>query len=266
MLGRPAPRREADCDEPDQSPFFRWERDMIAPLTASLTELAVAGGAGARHVLTEVATVSGVPDMVVAHLDERAISARLAAGMSPVVDFTQVRALIAIANGHRSVSGLAGATGVSPGHLRGSVLPTLAALGWVTPLSGRGRTAQVEPLHVLQPLAHQLMTVEAKKSAWQRAVNQAMRHTGSADASYIALDAARASAALEQRAAIARLGVGVLLVNRLTSEVRVVSRPRPHAPHLAMRAVLAERAWQLVLTGQTAGPSYPVFGRNLHAV
>ncbi|WP_091243344.1 hypothetical protein [Klenkia soli] len=266
MLGLAAPHLDEVGATPERPQAFRWEQDMIAPLVGSIAQLGSPDVTGARHVLTEVPTVSGVPDIVMAELNETAVAARRSAGLRPVVDYSQVRTLLVVADGFRTVTAMSGATGLSVGHLRGNVLPALATLGWVTPVRGRGAAAQVDAVHVLQPLGDELVTVEAKKSAWQRAVHQAMRHTGSADSSYIALDAARADVAVEQRAAIAGLGVGVLLVDSPTGQVQVAARPRAHVPDRAAHAVLAERVWQLVLNGQTAGPSYPVFGRTLHAV
>ena len=267
MLQLAVPSGRPPGQGPDGRMSFRWERDMIPPLAESVTDLLSASkGPGAEYVLTEVPSASGVPDVVLARFDEDALAFRLAAGLLPVVDVTQVRTLVAVASGHRTVSGLAAAAGITSGYLRGSVLPALAARGWVETPTKRGGEAAVTPLHVLQPIAEQLVTVEAKKAAWQRAVNQAMRHTASADSSYIALDAARAGSAIEQRAAIRRLGVGVLVVDRITGCVRVASRPQRHRPDRAMRTVLAERAWQLVASGQTAGPTFPVFGRDLAAI
>ena len=245
---------------------FRWERDMVPPLMAVVDDVVPHRGLGPVHVLTEVASASGVPDLVAVRFDERVTSERLAAGLAPVTDLTQVRALVAAAAGSRTVEQIAGAAQVTRAYMRGSVLPALVDAGWLQPPTGRGSSALVAPRYLLRPIASDLITVEAKKAAWQRALNQAMRHAPSADGCYIALDATRATPAIAQRAAIRRLSVGLLTVDPVTCRVTVVARPRRRPADPAMRTLLAERSWQLVLAGQTAGPTFPVFGRDLTAV
>jgi hypothetical protein len=239
---------------------------MVPPLMAAVDDVVPRRARVPVHVLTEVPSASGVPDVVAVRFDERVTSERLAAGLGPIGDLTQVRALVAASDGGRTVAQLADAAQVTRAYLRGSVLPALVDAGWLEPTAGRGSAGVVAPRHPMRPVATDLVTIEAKKAAWQRAVNQAMRHAPSADACYIALDAARATPAIAQRAAIRRLGVGLLTVDPVTCRVTVVARPRrrPHDP--AMRMLLAERAWQLVLAGRTTGPTFPVFGRDLTAV
>ncbi len=266
MLDRLAAGDEAVAVPESRVLAFRWERDMLPPLMAVVDDVVPHQGRGPVHVLTEVASASGVPDLVAVRFDERMTSERLAAGLGPIGDLTQVRALVAAADGGRTVAQLAAAAQVTRAYLRGSVLPALVDAGWLEPTTGRGSSAVVTPRHLLRPVAADLVTIEAKKAAWQRAVNQAMRHAPSTDACYVALDAIRAAPAIAQRAAIRRLGVGLLTVDPVTCRVTVIARPRrrPHDP--AMRTLLAERSWQLVLSGQTTGPTFPVFGRDLTAV
>lgn len=242
---------------------FRWEREMLPPLLAAADSLVPHLRRRHAHVLTEVASASGVPDLVVLSFDQQVVAERLAAGLAPVEDLTQVRALVAAAGGARTVDELAAAAQVTRAYLRGNVLPALVQAGWLKPTTGRGCSAIVEPRHLIRSVAADLVTVEAKRTAWQRAVNQAMRHALSADACYIALDAARATPAIAQRAAIGRLGVGLLTVDPVTCRVAVVARPRCRPYDPGMRTLLAERAWQLVLSGKSAGPTFPVFGRDL---
>lgn len=242
---------------------FRWEQEMVPALVAAADGLVRNRGPEPVRVLTEVASAVGVPDLVAIRFDESATIERLDAGLLPVVDLTQVRSLVAAAGGARSVVQLAHAAGVTPSYMRRSVLPALMEIGWLESPMGRGQRADVVPRHSIRSIAFDLITVEAKKSAWQRAVNQAMRHASSSDNSYIALDATRAAPAIEQRAAIRRLGVGLLTVDPETYKVKLVTRApnRPSDP--AMRMLLAERAWQLALAGKSAGPTFPVFGRDL---
>lgn len=266
MLDLPTAHAEAAQTTGARVLAFRWERDMLPPLAAAVGALAPPSGQERVHVLTEVASVSGVPDLVAVRFDRDAIGERRGAGLAPVTDLTQVRTLVAVADGGRTAGQLATAAQVTVAYMRGKILPALVGAGWLESITGRGCSAIVSPRHILRPLARNLITVEAKKAAWQRALNQAMRHAPSSDGCFIALDAARATPAIAQQDAIRKLGVGLLTVDPMTGRVTVVARPHRHPSDPVRRTVLAERAWQLTLTGQTAGPTFPVFGRDLTAI
>lgn len=236
---------------------FRWESDMLLPLRDALS---VVVGQAPCLALLEVPAAAGVPDLVALVLDEHVIARRLAGGLAPVQDLTHARVLHALTAGIDDIDQLSTAAQVTASHLRRSVLPALTAAGWLSTADA----ASVVLHHTLEPIASLVVTVEAKKAAWQRAFKQALAHSASADRAFIAIDAVRATAVVEQRAALRRMGVGVLTVDAVTSRVKVVARPRRTVPVPAQRTLLAERAWALHLAGETAGPSWPVFGRTLH--
>lgn len=231
---------------------------MLPPLRAALP---VVVGQARCLALLEVPAAAGVPDLVALVLDEQVIARRLAAGLAPVQDLTHARVLHALTAGIDDIDQLSTAAQVTAGHLRRTVLPALIAAGWLSTAAGPAMVVLHQPL---EPIASLVVTVEAKKAAWQRAFKQALAHSASADHAFIAMDAVRATAVVEQRAALRRMGVGVLTVDAVTGQVKVVARPGRTAPVLAQRTLLAERAWALHLAGETAGPSWPVFGRTLH--
>lgn len=236
---------------------FRWESDMLPPLRDALPVVV-----GQRCLaLLEVPAAAGVPDLVALVLDEPVVARRLAGGLAPVQDLTHARVLQALTAGIDDIDQLSRTAQVTAAHLRRSVLPALTAAGW---LNTAANGASVVMHHPLEPIASLVVTVEAKKAAWQRAFKQALAHSASADRAFIAMDAMRATAVVEQRGVLRRMGVGVLTVDAVTGRVTVVARPRQTAPVPVQRTLLAERAWALHLAGETAGPSWPVFGRTLH--
>ena len=251
---------------------------MMAPLEAAAGTLC-AGLPGEPEVFFEVPLAAGVPDMVAVAFDAAVLKRRLEAGLAPVVNVSAVRTLTALSAGAVEVAAISDVAGLSTGYLRRSVLPGLAAAGWVQWRAG----TVVRLLHDFVPVVSWAVTVEAKRAGWAQAVSQAQRHVVAADRAFVALDAARAGAAVAHAAHLARAGVGLVTVRAVhdadgvegvqhgsmveVASFPMVGRPRlPRArrsPNVCAKALLGERVWELALGGCRSGPTHLVFGRDL---
>ncbi|GAA2735235.1 hypothetical protein GCM10009867_17080 [Pedococcus aerophilus] len=250
---------------------FAREAHMLAPLAEAAAALC-SGLSGDPQVFFEVPLAAGVPDMVVVTFDAAVMEARQVAGLGPVTDVSAVRTLVGLGAGATGVDDLAVAAGLSAGHLRRTVLPSLSDAGWVERVGGK----DVVLLHPVRPVVSWAVAVEAKRSAWAQAVSQAHRMLPAADRVFVALDAARAGRAVGNAKHLASLGVGLATVEAEPAfgacQVAVVSSPmagRPglprghRAPKLAAKVLLGERVWELELAGRRHGPTQLVFGRDL---
>jgi len=249
---------------------FRWEMDMLGPIAGSVGVLMRhLPGRGSPDVRFEVASATGVPDVIAVRWHTGELRRRQQLGLPPVLDVTRMRALTALSAGSLTSAALAAACGVSVSHVRRTVVPQLIDDGWVAGArahSGRGPGALVRPLVRHRPLVGAVVTVEAKRSAWKQAFAQARRHRACSDAAYVALDAAWASVAVRFADEMSACGVGLLTVDAASGRVRVVSRPAIRgATRDADRRLIAERAWGLQLAGARSGVVSPVFGRDLVA-
>lgn len=250
---------------------FLLESDMIAALLPRLRRLA-GWRKGEVDVFFEVPAARGVPDVVAVQF-----TASTRRGCrSAVVERADVAAWMALTD--RAAAGevvssardLAMHVGVSPGHLGRAVLPRLFVRDVVAP-AGRGRWVLIAPYEI--PVSR-LVTVELKTRDRFGALHQAVAHGQGADRAWVVLDAARLplhSAAGEAvRQAYASRGIGLATLRRGGGAVTVLSRPAPGGAHSfsdftrrVARAVLAEQVFALHLAGLNAGPSWPVFGRDL---
>ena len=217
------------------------------------------------HVLFEVPAAAGIPDVlcVAFHRDE--ISRRTGLGLAPVLDVTAVRLLSAVADGPRDMAHLARAAQVTADHLRRSVIPKLQAAGWLETLTGRGDRAIVSARVPYASVGAAVVTVEAKRRDWKGALAQARQHLRCADRAFVGIDAATPGPLLGLAGELARSGIGLLTVDARTADTRVVALPSPRQPRVDEHAVVAERAWSLVLEGRTTWETFRVFGRDLTA-
>jgi hypothetical protein len=110
-------------------------------------------------------------------------------------------------------------------------LGTVQAYGEEIPSHGRSR-ADVAAL-----VGNDLVLIEAKRTAWQRAISQAAMNRLCCDRSYSALWSGRATPAVLAEAS--RLGVGVLTVHDGALEVALEAEPRE--PNAAVRGAIIER-------------------------
>ncbi len=240
---------------------FRYESEMIPALRAALPDLAF--GHRYRHsveVFTEVPAVHGRPDVVGVRFDAAAVQSRLAAGVAPLSGDTEVRAVHAIGRDGAEHAEIAASIGMSRDYVRRAVVPLLSDLGWVT-RDGEHVTRRPEALWVGQ----RVVTVEAKLRDWRRALAQARRQKHSADAAYIALDVRSAARVAPYADQIAQGGVGVLSVHPETGRVRVLARPVASSRKATWvgRALVAERALDMMNRGTREGQISPVFGWTL---
>jgi hypothetical protein len=207
----------------------------------------------------EIATPSGgIPDLVGIVFDEQECLRRRKLNLDPVENSTEISILAATSVRHFSFTDLASRVGVSASHLRREVVPKLAEHGWLDVTN-----SEVHIRHSYNSLARLLVTIEAKKSNWRRALHQAMRHSASADVAYLALDSSKSRPAERNVDELSSLGVGLLKVHSGNNEVELVAHPDPVEVNYALRATLAERAWALRLRGQSGWPELPVFGSYL---
>lgn len=240
---------------------FRYESEMIPALRAALPDLAF--GHRYRHaveVFTEVPAVHGRPDVVGVRFDRSAVRRRLAAGVVPLSGDAEVRAVQALGRHGADHRQIAASIGMSRDYVRRAVVPLLSDLGWVV-RDGEQVVRRPEAVWVGQ----RVVTVEAKLRDWRRALAQARRQKHSADAAYIALDVRAAIRVAPYACQIADGGVGVLSVHPETGLVRVLARPvsSSRATTAVGRALIAERALEMMNRGTHEGQISPVFGWTL---
>lgn len=241
---------------------------MLAPVAAVAADLA-SGLPGHRsqnaHVLFEVPTAAGVPDVLRVAFDPAQLRRRAELGLAPVVDLTALRVLLATSNGPVALYMAARAARVTTAHLRRTVVPTLVEAGWLLPLKRRGDQMLVRPRLKYRPLTRSVVTVEAKRNDWRSAIAQARRHQGCADRAYIAIDAATPGPLLRLARDLSAAGIGLVTVSAETITAELVTRPAAWLPHTDEQQLIGERAWSLVLQGRTCWDTFDVFGRDLTA-
>jgi hypothetical protein len=245
----------------DSPAEFRYESEMIPALRAALPDLAF----GHRYrpyveVFTEVPAVHGRPDVVGVRFDADALRRRTLAGIVPLSGDAEVRAIHALGKGGAEIGEIAARIGMSRDYVRRAVVPLLSDLGWIV------RDAERV---VRRPEAdwagQRVVTVEAKLRDWRRALAQARRQKRSADAAYIALDARSSARVAPHAAQIAQGGIGVLSVHPNSGRVHVLARPAasPKRDTAVGRALIAERALEMMNRGTREGQISPVFGWTL---
>lgn len=237
---------------------FRYEVDLVAALEPGFADSVFRANDATVHTFREVPAVRGVPDLTAVRFNPEALRARVESGVRPLTTDVEVRAVIALRRRRLSIADLANHLGLSRDYTRRTVVPLLDDLGWVAPVDG---------LFALRegavPVGRRVVTVEAKLKDWIRALDQARHQQFSADAAYIALDAANARGALEQLSAISERGVGVIVVDATTRRHMIAARPRKTLNSERTRVgrfLIAERCFELFLRGERAGQVAPVFG------
>lgn len=259
-----APQRHVGHQVARPVPFDR-ELDMHAPIAAIADKLA-AGLPGHRadaHVLFEVPSAAGVPDVLRVSFDPAVVAQRTRLGLVPVVDVTMVRTLVAAGDKPAALADVAEGVRVTGAHLRRTVIPQLVELGWLKPLSGRGEQTVVTPRVAYRPLVRSVVTVEAKRRDWRGALSQVRQHRRCADRAYVAIDAATPGPLLGLADQLSRAGTGLVTVDAVTGRATLVMRPAAGFPRVDEHALIGERAWSLVREGRTIWETFPVFGRDL---
>lgn len=236
---------------------FRAEADMLAHLAES--------GAFNRRMVTlfEVPCTAGVPDVVFVQFDEAAIAER--AQRSTLTDLAEVRVMVAATYGRSwakrqwTAVDLAEEVGLTPTHLRRSVLPRLTAGGHLEKVGAAWKAT-----YRFRSVAKRIITIEAKLRDWKGAVAQASRHRSVADAAWVALDAATARTAVNNQHWFSTYGVGLATVSSEGAVAQLV-KPGAARPRHVERELLAERAAGLHLAGRVSGDIPCVFGQTLLA-
>ena len=108
---------------------------------------------------------------------------------------------------------------------------SVTAVGLEVPSHGRSRA------DVAAVVDDELVLVEAKRTAWQRALAQAALNRLCSDRSYIALWSGRVTEAIKDEAS--RLGVGVLSVNETTLVIELEATPK--LPRSIVRQKIIDR-------------------------
>jgi hypothetical protein len=237
---------------------FRYEADMVPLLRGNVARIAFGTRTAEQvHTFTEVPAVHGVPDVTAVRFDESIVARRRAAGVRPLTTDTEVSAILSIGS-RSSVEVVAQRMRTTTDYVRKAVLPLLEQAGWVTVDGG-----EIHRIPEAGWVGRRVVTVEAKRRDWVRAVAQARRQRYSADAAYVAVDAAAAPVVDENVVRVAHEGIGLLAVDAATQKVRVLARPvgrlGPDLTRLG-RILIAERCLAMRERGVHEGQIYPVFG------
>ena len=245
---------------------FAREADMLPPLVRA--RRLVLGGRVDGDVYFEVQTLRGVADLLVVVPNVDVLAQRWSLGLRPVVDGARVSVLKALTRlgalegsvvGGVSATAISEHVGISGGHVRGVIMPGLADDGWVVQTANTWRA--VVPYE--QPM-RRIVAVEVKRDKWRQALSQASHHTSFADATYVALDAARAIDLAGLAEPFRLAGVGLVTVRRgAEPEVQRSLPASQRRPRGLPRAVVAERVAALLASGVRSGPVLHVFGKHL---
>lgn len=241
---------------------FRYENDLVSALEPTFAASLFRTVDENVQTFSEVPAVRGVPDLSVVRFNPEVVAARIETGVRCLTTHVEVRVVLALRRATMDLGQLAERLNLSRDYLRRSVLPMLVQLGWLETCAGGA--IRLRP--TARPAGVRVVTVEAKLKDWRRAFAQARHQQLSADAAYIALDAAHSRAPLGELQGIAERGIGVVIVDAETGEHTVAARPRPiyqRSSTAIGRMLVSERCLAMSLRGERAGQVAPVFGWSL---
>ena len=241
---------------------FRYENDLVSALVPSFASSLFRSVDANVQTFREVPAARGVPDLSVVRFDPDRVAERIEKGIRCLTTDVEVRVVLALRQRGADLAELAERLNLSRDYLRRSVLPMLTQLGWVEVRAG----GAIQLRTGARSAGLRVVTVEAKLRDWRRAFAQARHQQLSADAAYIALDAAHSRVPLGEIHGIAERGIGVVIVDAQTGQHTVAVRPRSvHAPRVTAlgRMLVSERCLSLSLNGERAGQVAPVFGWSL---
>jgi hypothetical protein len=237
---------------------------MLEPLVRGRKQLA---GASTTQVFFELQTTRGVADIVFAEVNESVAAMRDAEQLGTLQEtslaqvmhlFTQAdtRSIMYTA---REISTL---TGLTPAHLRRSILPSLIESGWLR-YNAAGHFSQAA--RYIPPI-NRVVAIEVKRSGWQRALSQAASHVDFADYTYVALDECGLPKNGSWERPFRHAGLGLVTIRdnedgQLNSKVTKVIPPRRRRQFGAARIVVNERILTMWRSGSISGPISPVFGK-----
>ena len=178
------------------------------------------GGSGAQLVmLPECPLPVGVPDLIALVADTEALSARSAAGVTPLLREQEARMVTACGVARpRLLPWLASIAGVSEGHaLR--VLHNLERRGAIHRRAGGWVRHPA-----LQPLGR-TYAIEAKVSNWRAGLSQCLRYGTLADASALALGSLSERSRAEVVSTARQHGIGLFVAERWIVRPRISPVP-----------------------------------------
>lgn len=237
---------------------FRLERDMLEPLLARRETLA--RGLAVSHFLEVPSTTSGIPDVVLACLDEDAVSERQRLNLQPL-DSVVLRACVGVVTqpggSGASIGQLADACAISRSRLRRTVLPDLCDAGWIEPIGSTWF-----PTHAYVDAVEHISTIELKLKDWRRGLDQVLRHAGATDDAWLVIDRARSNPAIQHRDLFASLGIGLATLDASSGELEITVNPTSARRRDLYRSALGERLLRLRGLNRVSGTDRPMFGRN----
>lgn len=243
---------------------FEREADMLASIVRAFP--AVRGRP--LRAFFEVQTMQGIADIVLVDLIDEALREREQSGQGSLTEaghIAVVHALSTSGDVAMSTGQIADCARTSASHLRRSIIPSLIAAEWVRP-AGLGEWQLRNPYR--SPV-RRIVAIEVKRSEWRTAIRQVLPHTEFANATYVALDAARTPSGDGWTGPFLTAGVGLVAVQATpavindpaSASVTRVVRARERRPRGLARSVLAERIASLSRSGISSGRLGAVFGR-----
>jgi len=242
---------------------YQREADMLGPIAEAVRLLV--GAQSSSRIFFEVPTASGIPDIVVADLNESAITKRIERGLSPVVDLPGVSVLRAIQHRYRmtqttsDIADIREFVGLSRRYLTTKVLPELVQGGHIDQV---GKTDWA-PTHAISSPAKKIYTIEVKVKDWRAGYNQALRHKISADRSWLVIDANRTTTVSAHHHWFKDAALGLATLDTVGGVCRLIAPQGHPSTGNVYRELLAERLFEMATNGVVSGPVRHVFGADL---
>ena len=232
---------------------------MLAAIARAPAALAGRRRAGRNpQVLFEFFGAAGTPDVVFLEFDEHELDRRDRLGLAPILNYNAIAVLIALSARPLGVRALSEAVGMTPAHLRRTILPDLEERTWLEHAGREWRSREA-----IRPLARWIVAVEAKRRDWRRALAQAERYRTFANRAVVVLDAA-ANLQPAQELAKSQMVVGLAKLDARRGRVEPLLLPPWQRASSERDYVLAgEQAYHMRRSGIPSGPVLPVFGRTL---
>lgn len=209
------------------------------------------------EVFYEVYVAAGIVDVLVALLDSRELRRRERFGLSPIAEYASAAVLNVLTDRSMTTADISTITSISRDHLHRYVLPRLVEGGYI-----HRRSDCWEAVRSIRPVVSGLVAIEVKRTAFVRAVSQALRYRRFANAVFVVMPDSVASRTPQRHHTVQRVGLAFLKPG--TGELSIVRKPKWRRPLSEAEFFLAgERIWTLMLAGARSGPVAEVFG-SLH--
>lgn len=196
-------------------------------------------------VVSEVPAAIGIVDLLAVTFAPEAVKRRNRLGIGPVCSALRVRVLDGLSCSRwNRVETIARRVGSSAPALTRSTLKPLAELDLIELREGRVRSTGA-----WSPLAARLTAVELKLDKWRGALRQADNFALSTDRAWVILDHQRIGGVNRHRDRFKEMGVGLAAIDP-HGTLSVLTRPRQRQPVRWLRALIAERAWSVIVKEQ----------------